>query len=164
VTVATRTAEDVLGAILPVTIGGQGRNLPVLPIGACRTWRSTLATTVDQGIGKLNLGDLGDGSEVLTAIGDQVLELVIAYDIDSALGGREYLETHATDGELYAILRRLLEVSFPFVKDLRGLIVELKLLGLGELLAASRGTSASERSTPESEGLSESPSPSSNGT
>lgn len=163
-TIATRTAEDVLGAILPVTIGGQPRVLPVLPIGACRVWRSGLASAVDQGIGKMSLGDLADGGEVLNAIGDQVLDLVIAYDTSAALGGREYLESHATDAELYAIFRRMLEVSFPFVRDLRGLIAELKLLGLGELLAASRATSSSESSMPESSELSDSdPLPDSSG-
>jgi hypothetical protein len=157
--VETRTAEDVLGAILPVQIGGQARILPVLPIGECRAWRTGLASAVDKGIGRMSLGDLADGGEVLNAIGDQVLDLVIAYDASAALGGREYLEKHATDAELYAIFRRLLEVSFPFVRDLRGLIVELKLLGLGELLAASRATSTSESSTPESSEPSDSEAP-----
>jgi hypothetical protein len=138
-----RSEEDVLRGVLPVTVGGEKREIPVLTIGKARKWKVELGKVVGTDVAAMSLESLGDGASVANTVGDRMLELVLAYDEGAALGGREYLEEHATDQEIYAIFRGLVQVSFPFVRDLRTLFTELRALGLGELLASGRSPGAS---------------------
>lgn len=150
-----RSEEEILAGQLPITIDGKPRTVRVLKIGEARDWKRKLLGAMAGGIGTMALENLADGSNVVGAFGDRVLELVVAYDVDATLGGREYLEMKATDQEVYAGFRRMLAVSFPFVSDLRMAVAELRALGLSDLLAvAAAGRSPddgsdSERSMPE---------------
>jgi hypothetical protein len=45
---------------------------------------------------------------------DTMLELIVAYDRTSALGGREWLEEHAWPRELGPIFTACVEAVFPF--------------------------------------------------
>lgn len=138
-----RSEEDVLRGVLPVTVGGSPKELPVLSIGKARKWKVELGKVVGADVAGMRLESLGDGAGVANAAGDRVLDLVLAYDQGAALGGREWLEENATDVEIYAIFRRLIEVSFPFVRDIRSIVAELRAVGLADLLGSVRSLPAS---------------------
>jgi hypothetical protein len=130
-----RSEEDVLSGVLRVVVGGRERELPVRSIASSRAWKLELTKAIAGNVGGMSLDSLEDGGAVANAIGDRILDLVVAYDEGAALGGREYLEEHATDREIYFAFRAILEATFPFVRDLRSILVELKALGLAELLS-----------------------------
>lgn len=131
-----RSEEDVLAGVLRVRVDGAERELPVRRIRAARDWKRSLARNLVGGIGRIDVRTLADGGDVAAVFGDRVLELVVEYDETAALGGRDYLEEHATDQEIYAIFRGILDVSFPFARDLRTAVSELRALGFADLLAA----------------------------
>ena len=150
----SRSEEDVLAGVLRVTVGSVEKTLSVRRIRAARDWKKSLARNLVGGIGRIDVRSLADGGDVAAAFGDRVLDLVVEYDSAAELGGREWLEDHATDEEIYAIFRSILEVSFPFTRDLRTAVAELRALGLADLLSAGLaaeeavGGSPSESSTP----------------
>lgn len=135
-----RSEGEIVSGLIHVTIGGrraEHRELPVLAAGASRAWKRELAKALIGDVGAMDLETVSDLSTVGSSVGDRILDLVVAYDITASLGGREWLEANATDVELYGLFRRLLEVSFPFVRDLRTAIAELRTLGMGDLLSAA---------------------------
>lgn len=132
-----RGEDEILAATLPVSIHGEVREVRVLVIAEAREWKRKLLGAVVGGIGTMSLENLSDGGNVVETFGNRILELVVAYDLDAKLGGREYLEGHATDGEVYAAFRSMLRISFPFAKDLRTAVAELRALGLADLLAVA---------------------------
>lgn len=153
-----RPEAEVVSGLISVTIGGRNavrRELPVLSAGESRKWKVALASAMVGDIGSMDLDSGPDLGIVGAAIGDRILDLVVEYDTTASLGGREWLDANATDVELYGLFRRLLEVSFPFVHDLRTAITELRALGMGDLLASALAggprsptdPSPSERST-----------------
>jgi hypothetical protein len=117
--VPKRTAEDVAGGILRVTIDGNEKILPILRIRAEREWKAGLRQVFsrklpdideDKPVGVERIGEFSN----LTV--DAILDVVTAYDTTNALGGREYLEDHALQAELTEVLRLIWAVVFPFTK------------------------------------------------
>lgn len=133
-------------------MGGRERELPVRTIASARAWKAELVSVLAENIGQMRFDSIEDTGAVAAAVGDRILELVVAYDETAALGGREYLEKTATDAEVYLAFREILEVSFPFVRDLPSAVAVLSAL-------ATTGPSLAPRSTsPSSEtGTSEGP-------
>lgn len=144
-----RSAEEVLGGYIIATVGGEPRHLPTLKIKASRVWREALSRRMKDMAGTriadLDLGAMSTATaSVLVSAGpilqlgsDLVLELVLDYDVTAALGGRDFLEEHADDAELYAALQSILGVVFPFVTDLRALLREvLGMVGSASSIAA----------------------------
>lgn len=150
----TRSEEDVLRGVLLVSLGNPAtsKELPVLPIAASRKWKAKLGQTLGGEIGKMSLDNLKDGGPIALAVGDRTIDLVLEYDTTAALGGREWIEENATDAQMYAILRRLVEVSFPFVRDLKTLVSELRAIGLADLLGSATSLSASSTKVPSPDG------------
>ena len=148
---APRAEEDVVAGVLPVPVGGIVKNLRILSMRESRAWKLSLVNAGTKGIGNLDLRSSEDVGPLIDTAADKILELVVAYDVDGTLGGREWLESKATDVEIYAVFRRCLEVSFPFVKDLRSALAELRALGLADLLAnaASRPASSGSGASPD---------------
>lgn len=150
-----RPETEIVAGLLRVKIGGrraEDRELPILAAAASREWKKELARRMVGDVATMDLETPADLSVVGAAIGDRMLDLVVAYDLTASLGGREWLEANATDVELYGLFRRLLDVSFPFVHDLRTAIAELRALGMGDLLASlvpAGGLSPSDQSPQE---------------
>jgi len=138
-----RSEEDVLGAILHVTVGGRERELPVRTIASARAWKAELVKVLAGRIGEMRFDSIEDTGAIASAVGDQMLDLVVAYDESAALGGREYLEAKATDAEIYLAFRSILEVSFPFVRDLPAVVAVLQALAASAPSLAPRPTSSS---------------------
>jgi hypothetical protein len=145
-----RSEEDVVAGVLPVSVGGIAKNLRILTMAESRTWKLALVNVGTKGIGTLDLRSSEDIGPLIDTAAEKILELVVAYDVDGTLGGREWLEKKATDLEVYTVFRRCLEVSFPFVRDLRSVLAELRALGLADLLAnaASRPASSGSGDSP----------------
>lgn len=151
----TRSEEDVLRGVLRVQVGKEEKELPILSIAAARKWKLRLGGMLGSEISTMRLEGIEDGSKLALAVGDKTVELVLEYDQGAALGGREWFEANATDAQAYAILKRLIEVSFPFVRDLKTLIAELRALGLADLLASAQslGESSTNGRSPDGDSL-----------
>ena len=138
-----RSEEEIIAGTLVVPVGGIKKSLRVLTIREARAWKLGLVNAIGGDVASLRLEGSSDFAPLVETVSDKLLELVVAYDVDGALGGREWLESHATDPELYAVFRKLLEVSFPFVRDLRTALVELRAIGLADLLSSASARSES---------------------
>lgn len=157
---AKRSEEEIVAGLLTVTLGGTHRKpLRVLTMREARVWKLSLVGKLGGEIGSLDLASTKDVGPLIEAASDRILDLVVAYDVDGTLGGREWLEDHASDLEVYSVFRRLLEVSFPFVRDLRTALAEIRALGLADLLAGGRSPSASSSNGGSPDGVSASTAP-----
>lgn len=138
-----RSEEDALAGILRLTVGGRERELPVLTIAAARLWKAELVRVLAGQIGEMRFDSIEDTGAIASAVGDRMLDLVVAYDTGSELGGKEYLEAKATDAEIYLAFRSILEVSFPFVRDLPSAVAVLQALAASAPSPGPRSTSLS---------------------
>lgn len=139
----SRSEEEALAGILRVAVGGRERELPVLTIVAARAWKAELVSVLAGQIGEMRFDSIEDTGAIASAVGDRMLDLVVAYDTGSELGGKEYLEAKATDAEIYAAFRAILEVSFPFVRDLPSAVAVLQALAASAPSLEPRSTSFS---------------------
>ena len=109
------TEEEVLAGLLTVTVGGIERSMPTLPIRDARDWRKRLAAEVAPIAGlQIDANDWVGMPAKLQLAEDTMLDLIVAYDRTSALGGREWLEEHAWPRELGPIFTACVEAVFPF--------------------------------------------------
>jgi hypothetical protein len=107
--------EQVLAGLLTVTVGGMEKSMPTLPIRDAREWRKRLAAEVAPIAGlQIDANDWADMPAKLQLAEDTMLDLIVAYDRTSALGGREWLEEHAWPRELGPIFTACVEAVFPF--------------------------------------------------
>jgi hypothetical protein len=136
--------EIVSRAGIPVVVGGREKRVPILPMGPTRRWRERLATEAGAQYGQLRT--MSDLTTALAAAGDltdKLLELVLEYDQDATLGGREWLEEHATDAEVYEAFKAIAGYVYPFARDLARAPALLEML----LDAAGRAGAAQADST-----------------
>lgn len=146
-----RSEEEVVAGALPVVVGNLRKSLRILTMRESRAWKLELVNTVGKKLGSIDLKGADDVGTFVDAASEKILDLVVAYDLDGTLGGRDWLESKASDVEIYAVFRRCLEVSFPFVKDLRSALAEIQALGLVDLLsgASSRPASSGSGDSPD---------------
>src|SRR3954465_1590963 len=104
-----RTEEDILAGVLHVKVGGVTKPLPTLKLRKAREWKVLVADTLSTSVDGFDLNGTADMARLANTAGDQVLDLVLAYDQAGALGGREWLEDNADDAQLYQVLRDCLE-------------------------------------------------------
>ena len=142
-----RSEEDILRGVLVVSIGKpvSKKEIPVLSIAENRKWKAELASLVGTSVGGMKLESVDDGAKVALSLGDRMIDMVIAYDQSAALGGREWIEANATDAQIYAIARSMIEVAFPFVRDLTSLLREVRASGLVQMLGAAGVGSSGEQ-------------------
>jgi hypothetical protein len=142
-----RPDEEVAGGYISATLGGQVRNLPVLPIARNREWKRQFDATVrDMGAN----AESDDFDEVVRALSDSIetmLDLLIAYDDTSSLGGREWIDKHATDREVYELFKKVTDAAFPFGFDLMARMLGELRMQMARLAAGSRPTSSVRPST-----------------
>lgn len=156
---AKRTEDEIVAGLLTVTLGAIRKPLRILTMREARVWKLSLVGKLGGEIGSLDLASTKDVGPLIEAAADRILDLVVAYDVDGSLGGREWLESHASDLEVYSVFRRLLEVSFPFVRDLRTALAEIRALGLADLLAGGGSRPASSSNGVSPDGVSASTAP-----
>ncbi len=110
---AERSEEAAATGRLHATIGGSTVELPVLKIRQARRWKAALEEA-DLDIDEVAT-EGGQASGELDKPIDVMLDLILAYDVTNALGGRDALEDRATDAEVYALFEDILAATFPFV-------------------------------------------------
>jgi hypothetical protein len=145
-----RSDEEVAGGFISATLGGQVRRLPVLPRARNREFQKVYADKVRTTIANAGkLGDLEDVIEMMSSSIDEMLDIVLFYDESATLGGREWIDAHATDREIYDLFKQVTHAAHPFGKDLLALIPDLRsmLLRATIRMAGSASTSSSRRST-----------------
>jgi hypothetical protein len=143
-----RPAEEVVGAFVPITLGGKEFRLRELPRRANREWKELLTVEVRKSIA--NAGPLETVDQVIDAIAasaELMMDLLIAYDQfgtawpghQTVLPEREWIDSHATDRECYESMKKVTAVAFPFGADLLTLIPEIRPLLLE---AVTKGVAA----------------------
>lgn len=120
-----RAETDILArAGVPLVIGGETRLVTPLTIAQNREWKRLLADK----IAGLDIGSSWASFLLrLSTLTDDQVELLVAYDRHNALGGREWIEAHATDTEVWDALKEVLELAYPQLR-------ELKKLPIGEMI------------------------------
>jgi|MudIll2142460700_1097286.scaffolds.fasta_scaffold409777_2 hypothetical protein len=151
-----RSDADKLAGVIPVRwsdSNGRGtvRKVPTLKRRAAREWKEALASKFGT-VGTLDVSEMSAIGGALNVGSDVVADLVMSYDVTGALGDRDHIEEHIDDSQLYDALRAMLEVSFPFVSDLRSALGELRGLLVQPNSTSSPlpiGTSTPTPSTPD---------------
>lgn len=142
-----RSDEEVVERVIPLTLGGQAKRLPELPIVRNREWKRKY----DALVAELGSGaESDDFEEVVRILSDGIekfLDLLIAYDETGALGGREWLENNASDREVYEAFKKVKDAAYPFGVDLMARVLGEVRLNLARLAAGSKFTSSSPPST-----------------
>ena len=142
-----RPDEEVAGGYISVTLGGQAKRLPVLPIVRNREWKQQFDAMVAE-LGMNTESD--DFEEVVRALSNSIekmLDLLLAYDETGALGGREWIERHASDGEVYETFKKVKDAAYPFGFDLMARVLGEVRLNMARLAAGSKSTSSSPPNT-----------------
>jgi hypothetical protein len=82
--------EIVSRAGIPVIVGGVEKRIPILPMGPTRRWREHLAEEAGAQYGQLrSMSDLTGALAAAGDLTDKLLELVLEYDREAALGGAD---------------------------------------------------------------------------
>jgi hypothetical protein len=125
-----RPEHEVLAAApIAVTLGGREKRLPPLSIRANREWKRKVAEAV--GASWVAFGQADDTGSIVGLVAgatDTMLDLLLEYDMSGSLGGREWIEEHASDAEVYQTMKEVLAVAYPPFQDAR------TMPGLGQAL------------------------------
>jgi hypothetical protein len=130
-----RTEEQRLRGVIPITWGGEVREVPTLKRGASRVWKDAMASALQE-VGTLQVGAVESLALAGNMAGDRMLDLVLEYDTTHVLGTREWVDENVDDTEVYQALRTFADVAYPFVSDLRGVLAEVRGMGLLGTVAA----------------------------
>ena len=121
-----KAEEEALAGLIPVTIDGGATSggpfrfdLPVLKMGRARRWRKLVSETFAA------LVTPADSPEGNDAMAGAQLDLIVAYDDRGVLGGREWLEEHATDEESDTLYNLIVEKSYRFVSSPTALVLTI---------------------------------------
>ncbi len=148
--------EQALAGLLPVRMGGTVHAVPTLKIKDSRKWREKVRAKLGFDPAKLDLS----APEALAALPvaldtDQLLELVLAFDIGHVMGTKAHIESTGTDEEVWTAAWDMLGATYPLVARGRSAV---EAYGLEELIQLVRrfapSSPASSRSTPSPNGVS----------
>jgi hypothetical protein len=166
-----RPDEQVAGGFLYVTLGGKDYELAVLPMASNRKWIAELRETVTRVIGETpSLDGIEDFIDLLATNSEAEMDLLIAYDNLSGapvLPEREWIDTNATDREVYEGVKRAAAAAFPKGPDLLRIVPDLLpmlMTAVSKGVAAAAIAMASSKPTNGSQPSTAGPRPSSNGT
>lgn len=120
-----RSDEDKLRGIVPILWGQEIREVPTLKRGASRAWKQSLAGALAK-VGAAPVTDVDSLAVAASLADDTILELVQEYDQTKVLGDPEWIDANVDDTEIYEAFRSLLEIAYPFVTDLRGVLAEMR--------------------------------------
>lgn len=120
-----RDEEQATNGLLLIRIGGQIKEVPTLKIKHSRKWKDQVATV----FGKITdrLPTTAEKNEdvlrpLMNLASDVAIELVLAYDITTALGGKRWIEDNADDREVFEALQQMLTATFPLGSVLRSVV------------------------------------------
>lgn len=135
-----RADAEIVARQIRFSLGGDPRVIRVLSVAENREWTANLATLVRATLGKVGpLESVDEVALLLSQSIDTMMDLLIAYDVDHELPERDWIDTKATDREVYEALKRVTAAAYPFGFDLRAVVPELVPALLSSL---SRGIAA----------------------
>lgn len=144
----------VTRAGLEVVLGGHERTVLPLVITANRIWKTKVAHAIAERWGALGgVGDWKDVIRLLSGSEDVLLDLLLAYDADASLGGREWIESHATARELLEAFKVVAREAFPLEVGALGsypALVGMLMRAAGERMAELPAPETDEEPAPES--------------
>lgn len=114
-----RSASDILGRVVRVTLGGQDYALPVRSIRANREWRASLDARTASLLGGLTEAgnDKADIFAVLAGQVDLLIDMLVSYDTSGVLPTREAIEDFEPDAsvDVLTAVREVWAASSPLV-------------------------------------------------
>lgn len=105
-----RSPEDVAAGVLRIAIGGGVREVPTLKAKYIGKWGEQFADRGGEPVGEWTMDDVVAFSEGSVT---RLVDLVVAYDVTGALGGREWIEEHADPAQLNEALIQMIGNAFP---------------------------------------------------
>lgn len=160
---ARRLTDEVAGALVPVTLGGQVYILRELSFAANRLFLRHLQAEVRKRLDVLSLETVDQVMDAIAEHAELWLELLYVYDRMSAdawaevngtepqpvLPEREWLEDRATATECYRAIGKVTVAAFPSMPDMLRLVPEfvpLLMQAVTKGVAAAAVAMASSRS------------------
>lgn len=131
---------EILSGSISVVMGGQRRALPVLKINKAGPWRAAVLKVLS-GFEK---ADKMSAAAAMNLPAEKLLDLVVAYDLNSVLGGKAWIEENATDKEVYDAFIAMWNETFPY----KGLARDLITASLPAPVKSPNGRSPSGVLTP----------------
>lgn len=153
-----RPDEQVVGGFLVLRLGGQNFEVKVLPMALSRKWLADAKTAVVRMKGTSEaLDSFEDVADFLAAQSEAMMDLLLSYDAlgDKALPEREWIDTTATDGEVYEGWKRVTAATSPLAPEVLRIVPTLMPVLIAAFKKAVTTATDSSNST--------SPSPSSTG-
>lgn len=122
-----RAEEEIFSGTVDVVLGGVSKSMRPLVVTANERWQEQLAETAK---GKLRIVAADWQGSVATFAGmtREQVDLLVAYDAEGRLGGREWILEHASAREIWEAFKRVFWESYPAFDDARrfpGIIGEL---------------------------------------
>jgi hypothetical protein len=141
-----RPDEQVAGGVRVMRVGGQDFEVRVLPIALSRKWLAESKAAIVKMKGTAEgLDSFEDVADFIAGQSIAMMDLLLAYDAlgNKALPEREWIDTTATDGEVYDSWKRVTAATSPLAAEALRIVPDL----IPELIqafrqAVSRGTAA----------------------
>jgi len=123
-----RPDEQVAGGFLVLRLGGQSFEVKVLPMALSRKWLAEVKALVAGMKGTVaKLDSFEDIADFIAGQSEAMMDALIAYDAlgDKVLPDREWLDTHATDGECYDGWKRVTAATSPLAQEALRIVPDL---------------------------------------
>lgn len=141
-----RPDDQVAGGFIVMRLGGESFEVRVLPMALSRQWlpkaKQAVADMRGTAEGLENFEDIAD---FIAGQSVAMLDLLLAYDAlgNKSLPEREWIDTHATDGEVYDAWKRVTAATAPLAQEALRIVPDL-VPALIEAFrtAVSKGTAA----------------------
>lgn len=147
----SRTEDLGERGVLPIIMGGRTHELRTLTLRESRAWKRKLAEAIARLDGELHpSADGADFIGTLLTIGDEErIAILVAYDVEGVLGGRDHIEDTMRAEELAPAVEAVLDAQAPFGEaDVPSVVAAFgrPVRVLGGLLSTLVATSARESS------------------
>jgi hypothetical protein len=146
-----RPDEQVAGGFIVMRLGGQSFEVKVLPIAQSRRWLADAKTAIVAMKGTAEgLESFEDVADFIAGQSVAMMDLLISYDRIGVVNGgkkalpdRRWIDTHATDGEVYDAWKRVTAATSPLAQEALRIVPDLvPVLIEAFKTAVSRGTAA----------------------
>jgi hypothetical protein len=141
-----RPDDQVAGGFIVMRLGGQSFEVKVLPIALSRKWLGDAknAVTAMKGTAE-GLESFADVADFIAGQSVAMMDLLLAYDAlgNKSLPEREWIDTTATDGEVYDAWKRVTAATSPLAQEALRIVPDLvPVLIEAFKTAVSKGTAA----------------------
>lgn len=152
-----RSQEELAGGFLRCQVGASTIDLPTLKMRDERGWKILLAKRLNElaetEVGEADFTDFGNPAtlkataELIHLPAEAALDLLVAYDKTGVLGGKEGIEETMDSAQIWALLRRVFFVVFPFVTSIGSMLSEIQRIGMSPSLVSGLTNGASPTGT-----------------